>query len=63
MEKECDSLALPDRFCLLETRFVDVALRYGVNEYTTKKWKKILEIKDYFDKVTGKDIYEILGVK
>lgn len=59
----CDSLALPDRFCLLETRFVDVALRYGVNEYTTKKWKKILEIKDYFDKVTGKDIYEILGVK
>ena len=24
----CDSLALPDRFCLLETRFVDVALRY-----------------------------------
>ena len=40
----CDSLALPDRFCLLETRFVDVALRYGVNEYTTKIWKKILEI-------------------
>lgn len=58
----CDSLALPDRFCLLETRFVDVALRYGVNEHTTEKWRKILEIKKYFDKVTGMDIYDILEV-
>lgn len=58
----CDSLALPDKFCLLETRFVDVALRYGVNEFTVQKWKKILEIKDHFDKITGQDIYDILEV-
>lgn len=58
----CDSLALPDKFCLLETRFIDVALRYGVNEFSVAKWKRILEIKEYFDKITGKDIYDILGV-
>lgn len=59
----CDSLALPDGFCLLETRFVDVALRYGVNEYTVDRWKVILEIKEYFEKIIGKSIYEVLEVK
>lgn len=59
----CDSLALPDGFCLLETRFVDVALRYGVNEYTVEKWKTIFEIKEHFEKIMGKSIYEVLGVK
>ena len=58
-----DSLALPDGFCLLETRFVDVALRYGVNQYTVEKWKTIFEIKEYFEDIMGKSIYEVLGVK
>ncbi len=35
-----DALALSTGFCLLERRFVDVACRYGVNEYTVARWKK-----------------------
>ena len=56
----CDSLALPTGFCLLETRFVDVALRYGTHPATVLRWKKILEIKEYFENKTGGSIYELL---
>ncbi len=56
----CDSLALPSGFCLLEKRFVDVALRYGTPPVTTARWKKILEIKDAFERKTGCPIYELL---
>jgi hypothetical protein len=56
----CDSLALPNGFCLIEKRMVDVALRHGINEYTTLKWKATFEIKDYFENKTGKSIYSIL---
>lgn len=56
----CDSLALPTGFCLLEKRFVDVTLRYGVHPATIDRWKKILEIKEYFEKNTGCSIYELL---
>ena len=56
----CDSLALPDGFCPLETRFVDVTIRYGVHPYTIPRWKKVLEIKDYFEEQMGCTIYEAL---
>lgn len=56
----CDSLALPTGFCLLEKRFVDVALRYGTHPATVLRWKKILEIKEYFENKTGGSIYELL---
>lgn len=36
----CDALALPSGFCLLEKRFVDVALRYGTPPFMTARWKK-----------------------
>ena len=37
----CDALALPSGFCLLEKRFVDVAIRYGTPPSTVARWKKI----------------------
>lgn len=56
----CDALALPNGFCLIEKRTVDVALRHGINEYTTLKWKSTFEIKDYFEAKIGKSIYSLL---
>lgn len=56
----CDSLALPTGFCILEKRFVDVTLRYGVHPATVDRWKKILEIKEYFEKKIGCSIYTVL---
>mgnify|MGYP005761670639 FL=1 len=56
----CDSLALPTGFCLLEKRFVDVALRYGTPPFITKRWKKTLEIKELFEEKIHCSIYELL---
>ncbi len=56
----CDALALPDGFCLIEKRLIDVALRRGINEYTIPKWKATFNIKQAFDQKIGHSIYELL---
>lgn len=56
----CDAIALSDRIADLETRMNDVKSRYG--SYPQEKWDRNLELKDYFDKKCGTDIYEILNV-
>ena len=56
----CDSLALPTGFCILEKRFVDVTIRYGVHPFTVDRWKKVLEIKDDFERQIGCSIYDLL---
>ncbi len=56
----CDCLALPSGFCLLEKRFVDAALRYGTFPQSALRWKKVFEIKEYFEKTIGTSIYNLL---
>ena len=56
----CDALALPAGFCLLEKRFVDVALRYGTPPVIVERWKKTLEIKDFFEQKINGSIYRLL---
>lgn len=56
----CDSLALPTGFVLMEKRLVDVAMRYGFNDYAIPKWEAYFEIKDEFDRLTGGSIYRLL---
>ena len=60
----CDSLAVATGFCLLEKRFVDVSLRYGVNDRVVDRWKAVFALKDYFEKMIGCPVYDILpGVR
>lgn len=56
----CDGLALPSGFCFLETRIVDVALRYGVPACSLSRWKKLFEIKANFEKIIGGSVYDLL---
>ena len=56
----CDALALPSGFCLLEKRFVDVTIRYGVHPSTIDRWKAVLDIKAHFEKIIGCSIYDLL---
>ena len=56
----CDALALPSGFCLLEKRFVDVALRYGFHPAMQNRWRQTLELKTYFEKKIGGSIYALL---
>ena len=56
----CDALALPTGFCLLEKRFVDVAVRYGIHPATLDRWKAVLGIRDRFESILGGSIYTYL---
>ena len=56
----CDALALPNGFCLLEKRFVDVAIRYGTYPATVGRWKTVLDIKAHFESMIGCSIYDLL---
>lgn len=56
----CDALTLAEGFCLVEKRMVDVALRYGVNEFSVPKWKALLNIKADFERLIGRSIYTLL---
>lgn len=56
----CDALAKPDGFCLLEQRFVDVALRRGINDFTLDRWRATFEIQRMFEAECGVSIYQLL---
>ena len=56
----CDSLANPNGFCVAEKRLVDITLRYGILPHMVEKWKKLFEIKAYFDEKCGQNIYNLL---
>lgn len=56
----CDALALPTGFCLLEKRFVDVAIRYGTHPATVERWKTVLDIKAHFERIIDCSIYDLL---
>lgn len=56
----CDALADADGFCILEKRFVDTTRRYGIYSFTVDRWNRTLQLKDYFEEMTGTSIYKLL---
>ena len=56
----CDAISLPNGACIMEKRFVDVALRHGLNDFTLDKWKAFMGTKAHFDNLCGCNIYELL---
>lgn len=49
----CNSLALPNGFCLLEKRLVDVTLRYGVHKATIPTGKECIKSSSRLKKKWG----------
>ena len=56
----CDAISLPGGACIMEKRFVDVALRHGLPPFTVAKWKAFMSTKKHFDDLCGCNIYELL---
>lgn len=54
----CDSLAGSEGVLDIEERMSDVKRRYGC--YPQEKWDFNIKLKKYFEKKTGKDIYDIV---
>lgn len=56
----CDAISLPNGACIMEKRFVDVALRHGLPEFTQDKWKAFMKTKKHFDELCGCSVYSLL---
>ncbi len=56
----CDAISLPDGFCLMEKRLVDVCRRYGVNQHTIPRWQGFFDVKQDIEALLGHSIYRLL---
>ena len=56
----CDAISLPNGACIMEKRFVDVALRHCLPEFTLEKWKAFMRTKAHFDHLCGCNVYTLL---
>lgn len=59
----CDSLALPQGFCLIEKRLIDVFMRYaqqGVGPEVHTKFQRVFAIQRHFENIIGTSIYNVL---
>ena len=56
----CDCIAMPSGFCLMETRFIDVAMRRKLNENYQDRWQAYFDLRDEFSKKLGCSIYQVL---
>jgi len=56
----CDAISLPSGACIMEKRFVDVAMRHGLPPFTIEKWEAFLNTKKHFDRLCGCCVYELL---
>lgn len=57
----CDAIAMPQGAVVIEARLDDVMARYG--DYPRGVREKYLALKAYFEEKTGKDLYDIIGIK
>lgn len=55
----CDALSLNDGYCNAEKKMVNSVIKFGFKDTTIEKWKAILELKEYFDKKTGMNVYSL----
>lgn len=56
----CDMLSYPEGFVILEKRLVDIGMRKGLESHHLKWWKSSFGCKKYFEKMAGKNLYDIL---
>jgi hypothetical protein len=59
----CDALALPEGFCLIEKRLIDVFMRYahnGVDASVHTKWQCVFDIQRHFEKIISCSVYQVL---
>jgi len=58
----CDSLCSTEGFVKMEVRWVDVAIRNGINDFIILKWKKLRDIKSAFNEKYSIKIERLLEI-
>ena len=59
----CDGYGFVDGFISLEKRWIDAAIRIGINEYTIEKWKSMYKLRDEINLKYSINIENIIGIK
>lgn len=54
----CDAMAGSEGVLDIEERMIDVKTRYGA--YPQSKWDSNMELKSYFEKKAGRNIYDVV---
>lgn len=52
-----DALSLANGYCFAEKKMVNSVLKFGFKDTTIRKWRAILELKEYFDGKMNGDVY------
>ncbi|MGN0394043.1 MAG: HD domain-containing protein [Coprococcus sp.] len=52
----CDSISTNQGFVLPEQRFIGLAFKYGMNDFTIERWNAVLQLKEYFGNRIGQDV-------
>jgi len=59
----CDGYGFINGFTSLEKRWIDAAIRLGINELTIDKWKSMYNLRDEINIEYNIDIERLLGVR
>jgi len=54
-----DAMGIAEGVCLIDVRILNVARRHGFNDFTLRKWESIFSLKNYFDSLCCKNIYDL----
>ena len=55
----CDAIGAAEGVCLMEIRIIDVIRRYGFSGHISNKIEALFEIKAYFDRLCGINVYDL----
>jgi len=55
----CDAMCAAEGVAIIQVRIMDVIRRYGFAKLTLEKIEALFELKDYFDKLCGMNIYDL----
>ena len=58
----CDAMATGDGIVAIERRMMDIMLRYGIDETSLPRWRKLFSMKDDFERRMGCSVESVLGL-
>lgn len=59
----CDAMATSEGIVAIERRMMDIMLRYGVDETSLPRWRKLFSMKDDFERRMGSSVEAVLGLR
>lgn len=54
-----DAMGMAEGVCLIDVRILNVTRRHGFNDFTLRKWESIFSLKNYFDSLCHKNVYDL----